>query len=367
MNTLSRVLTLLLIAAPGGAAAAHAQTAGATLLVEARDPAGAAMPGVLVTVASAETGLERAGVTVDDGTVWLVRLPAGTYTLTAVRGGFKTEVIQKIHVEAAARGKINVVLKPGDYTEQVVVEAGCDDAAHRQQRGRRGLRQRDAAGPAGRQPRSAGIRRAGARDGAARAGLAALDPGEHRRQQRRGARGLEQLPARRRRQQRSVPQPPRHQPEPRRHPGVRAPPEHVRRGVRAQRGGAAQHGAEVRLANAARVNLRVLPSLRARCLESARQGRRQAFEPASSVRRHAGRPAAAAAILLLRERRRHRRPRGGHTAGPRADHARARGRFQRVRCRDSRSADRPAVSRRRDPRVADQSAGRGVSSAVSGA
>src|SRR6185369_4394617 len=107
MNTLSRVLTLLLTAALGSAAAAHAQTAGATLLVEARDPAGATMAGVLVTVTSAETGLERAGVTVDDGTVWLVRLPAGTYTLTAVRGGFKTEVIQKIPVEAAARGKIN--------------------------------------------------------------------------------------------------------------------------------------------------------------------------------------------------------------------------------------------------------------------
>ena len=127
MNTSSRRLTFLVIlfvsATLGVAAAAAAQTAGATLLVEARDPAGASVPGVLVTVASAETGLERAGVTVDDGTVWLVRLPAGTYTLTAVRGGFKTEVIQKIQVEAAARGRINIVMKAGAYTEQVVVEA----------------------------------------------------------------------------------------------------------------------------------------------------------------------------------------------------------------------------------------------------
>ena len=113
----------LILGALGCALPANAQTAGATLLVEARDPGGAAMPGVLVTLTSQDTGLERAGVTVDDGTVWLVRLPAGAYTLTAVRGGFKTEVIQNIRVEAAARGRITVLLKTGAYTEQVVVQA----------------------------------------------------------------------------------------------------------------------------------------------------------------------------------------------------------------------------------------------------
>src|SRR5258708_37319776 len=111
---------LLMLARP---CPASAQTAGATLLVEARDPGGASVPGVLVTLASQDTGLERAGVTVDDGTVWLVRLPAGAYTLTAVRGGSKTEVIRGIHIEAAGRGRITVLLKPGEYTEQVVVEA----------------------------------------------------------------------------------------------------------------------------------------------------------------------------------------------------------------------------------------------------
>src|SRR5258705_13807299 len=113
----------LILGALGLALPANAQTAGATLLVEARDAGGAALPGVLVTVTSQETGLERAGVTVDDGTIWLVRLPAGTYTLTAVRGSFKTEVIKGIQLEAPPRGKINLTLKPGNYTEQGVVEA----------------------------------------------------------------------------------------------------------------------------------------------------------------------------------------------------------------------------------------------------
>ena len=104
---------------------AWAQTAGATLLVEARDQSGAPVPGALVTVTSQETGLERVGTTVDDGTVWIVRLAAGTYTLSAVRGGFKTEVINGIKIEAAARGKITLLFKPGAYTEQVVVEASA--------------------------------------------------------------------------------------------------------------------------------------------------------------------------------------------------------------------------------------------------
>ena len=100
-----------------------AQTAGATLLVESRDQAGTPMPGVVVTIKSDETGLERAGTTVEDGTVWLVRLPAGTYTLSGVRGGFKTEVVRNLRLDAAARARMTLVFEPGAYTEQVAVEA----------------------------------------------------------------------------------------------------------------------------------------------------------------------------------------------------------------------------------------------------
>src|SRR5947208_13403013 len=114
---LARMTVLVLCGALVLPAGARAQTAGATLLVEARDQSGAPVPGALVTLTSWETGLERVGTTVDDGTVWLVRLPAGTYTLTAVRSGFKTEVIRGVQIDAAARGKIMLLLKPGAYTE----------------------------------------------------------------------------------------------------------------------------------------------------------------------------------------------------------------------------------------------------------
>src|SRR3954447_4117932 len=102
---------------------ASGQTAGATLLVEVLDLNGTPVQGTVVRLTSQETGIERIGTTTEDGTVWIVRLGAGTYTLTSVRGGFKTDVIRDIKIEAAARAAITVVLKPGEYTEQVVVQA----------------------------------------------------------------------------------------------------------------------------------------------------------------------------------------------------------------------------------------------------
>ncbi|HEU4893826.1 MAG TPA: TonB-dependent receptor [Vicinamibacterales bacterium] len=105
------------------AVTASAQTGGATLLVEARDQTGAPLPGVMVSIKSDETGLERAGATTDEGTVWLVRLPAGTYTLSGLRDGFKTEVVRNVRLDAAARGRIALVFEPGPYTEEVAVEA----------------------------------------------------------------------------------------------------------------------------------------------------------------------------------------------------------------------------------------------------
>ena len=58
--------------------------------------------------------------------------------------------------------------------------------------------------------------------------------GERRRERVGRARGGEQLPARRRRQQRPLPEPAGRHAEPRRDPGIHARPEHLRRGVRAQ-------------------------------------------------------------------------------------------------------------------------------------
>ena len=119
---LARLASIIaILAAP--VTAARAQSAGATILVEVRDTTGAPVLGTVVTVAAQETALSRLGTTVEDGTTWIVRLPAGAYTLTAVRGGYKTRVVRDIRLESAARSRITVILEPGDYTEEVVVTA----------------------------------------------------------------------------------------------------------------------------------------------------------------------------------------------------------------------------------------------------
>ena len=68
MKHLARLTALVAGAMLMSSAPARAQTAGATLLVEAHDQSGAPVPGTLVTVTSQETGLERVGTTVNDGT-----------------------------------------------------------------------------------------------------------------------------------------------------------------------------------------------------------------------------------------------------------------------------------------------------------
>jgi hypothetical protein len=102
---------------------AAAQTSTATLFIEARDESGALLPGVVVSLTNQETGIGRAGVTSPDGSLAVPALPAATYTLTAAIDGFKTEIVRDIRVQAAVKSTLNLTLKPGALTEQVVVTA----------------------------------------------------------------------------------------------------------------------------------------------------------------------------------------------------------------------------------------------------
>ena len=104
-------------------ALAAAQTSTATLFIEARDESGALLPGVVISLTNQETGIGRAGVTSPDGSLAVPSLPAATYTLTAAIDGFKTEIIRDIRVTAAVKSTLNLILKPGALTEQVVVTA----------------------------------------------------------------------------------------------------------------------------------------------------------------------------------------------------------------------------------------------------
>ncbi len=65
----------------------------------------------------------REGTTSSSGLLVIPLLTAGTYTLQAVRDGFKTEIVRDIAVQAGVRGTVAVVLVPGAVSEQVIVSA----------------------------------------------------------------------------------------------------------------------------------------------------------------------------------------------------------------------------------------------------
>jgi hypothetical protein len=111
--------SVLVLLAP---AAARGQNAAATLVVEARDTAGAPVPGVVITLVNQQTGIEYETVTEGDGSSD-IRVARGFYTLNGRLSGFKTTVIRDIRLPGITAGTVTVVLAPGDYTEQVVVTA----------------------------------------------------------------------------------------------------------------------------------------------------------------------------------------------------------------------------------------------------
>ena len=261
-----------------------AQTATATLAIEARDKTGGLLPGVVVLLTNRDSGIGRKGTTTDRGSLVVPLLPAGTYLLAASLDGFKTEVVRDIRLQAAVKSTLSLVMTPGSYTEQVVVSADpttlvignstVGEVYDSQTLLTLPVFERDALQVAQQAPGR----------GAAGPGLAALDPGQRRAERRRRARGLEQLPARRRGQQRPVPEPPGREPEPRCDRGSVATPEHLRRGVRTQRRRAGQHRAQVR--HAARCAASATSSSAHSALRRARPLRARGAADSRSLRKH---------------------------------------------------------------------------------
>jgi hypothetical protein len=114
---------LALIAALTSPVPAAAQTATATLIVEARDSAGALLPRVEVRLVNQATAMERVTTTTDAGTAIVALLPAGHYTATASLAGFKKDVVKDLRLEAGGKGNLDLVLVAGAFEESVIVSA----------------------------------------------------------------------------------------------------------------------------------------------------------------------------------------------------------------------------------------------------
>jgi hypothetical protein len=98
------------------------------------DPSNAALPSVKVKAVNQNTGLERSAETTDAGFYSLVRLPAGTYTVTFEKTGFKAAKRSNVTVNVGAPTSIDVTLEVGAVTESVTVseEAGAIETTRSQ-------------------------------------------------------------------------------------------------------------------------------------------------------------------------------------------------------------------------------------------
>lgn len=118
--TFSFALSLFVLAAPEGRLAL-AQTTTATVLGVVRDPSGAVLPGVTVTLRNADTGFTRTTATDGTGGYVLPYVPAGAYELRAELSGFKTYVRQGLRFEVGQELTIDLVLEVSPVGETVTV------------------------------------------------------------------------------------------------------------------------------------------------------------------------------------------------------------------------------------------------------
>ena len=89
------------------------------------DPSGAVLTGVSVTALNTGTGLTVTVATTGSGTYVIPLLPTGTYNLTFLKEGFKTESQTGMVLNADESASANVVLAVGSATEKVTVSAAA--------------------------------------------------------------------------------------------------------------------------------------------------------------------------------------------------------------------------------------------------
>jgi outer membrane receptor protein involved in Fe transport len=95
----------------------------ASLLGVVTDASGAVVPKANVVVVNLDTGLQRTAISGDSGEFEVLSLPAGPYSVTVTTPGFSTWKLPRIDLTVASRQRVSPVLKVGDVTEQIDVQA----------------------------------------------------------------------------------------------------------------------------------------------------------------------------------------------------------------------------------------------------
>jgi hypothetical protein len=114
-------LAALLLAAP----IAFAQVDVTAVSGIVKDPSGAAVPGASVTVLNKSTNSKYEAITSGRGEYGVPALPAGVYSVSVTKTGFKAAKIEGVALQVGLPATVNIDLQIGAATETVEVTAGA--------------------------------------------------------------------------------------------------------------------------------------------------------------------------------------------------------------------------------------------------
>ncbi len=105
----------------------HAQDFRASISGQVADSTGAEIPGASITAVNADTGVSSSTKSDKQGAYSLLYLLPGTYTVTAEAPRFQKAVYDNVVLDSSQQKGLNVALKPGNVTQEVVVTADSVD------------------------------------------------------------------------------------------------------------------------------------------------------------------------------------------------------------------------------------------------
>ena len=117
------IVSLLLAGIAGLSTSAVSQNSSSSVNGVVTDPVGAVVSGARVTLRNVDTNVERITVSNTAGDYFFTSVPPARYTLIFSSKNFQTETISTFEVSVAQAVTINAMLKVGDVTQSVTVEA----------------------------------------------------------------------------------------------------------------------------------------------------------------------------------------------------------------------------------------------------